>query len=149
MAEVVGVADVELAGVGARSRGRRGRADQDTQAGDDGRYEKALLDIGFRALPQSRWTASDTLTLGHPRGDDRHGRRALLDSEAAWDAAREAYTLESGGTWSEAAQRDMMGMSSTEWSRYMHDVLGVPAEPGQISADVVERMIESYRSGCR
>ena len=68
----------------------------------------------------------------------------LLDSEAAWDAAREAYTLESGGTCC-AAQRDMMGMSSTEWSRYMHDVLGVPAEPGQISADVVERMIESYR----
>ena len=59
MAEVVGVADVELAGVGAGSRGGRGRADQDTQAGDDGRYEKAhLLDIGFRALfPKSRWTA--------------------------------------------------------------------------------------------
>ena len=69
----------------------------------------------------------------------------LLDSEAAWDAAREAYTLESGGTWSEAAQRDMMGMSSTEWSRYMHEVLGVPAEPDRISADVVERMVASYK----
>jgi HAD superfamily hydrolase (TIGR01509 family) len=68
----------------------------------------------------------------------------LLDSEAAWDAAREAYTRESGGTWSDSAQRDMMGMSSLEWSRYMHDELGVPAPPAQISADVVDRMLASY-----
>jgi HAD superfamily hydrolase (TIGR01509 family) len=68
----------------------------------------------------------------------------LLDSEAAWDAAREAYTRESGGTWKDSAQRDMMGMSSHEWSRYMHDQLGVPADPDQISRDVVDRMIASY-----
>jgi len=68
----------------------------------------------------------------------------LLDSEAAWDAAREAYTRESGGTWSESAQKDMMGMSSTEWSRYMHEELGVAAEPEQISADVVEKMLAQY-----
>jgi HAD superfamily hydrolase (TIGR01509 family) len=68
----------------------------------------------------------------------------LLDSEAAWDAAREAYTRASGGTWKHSAQRDMMGMSSLEWSGYMHDQLGVPAEPDQISRDVVERMIASY-----
>jgi HAD superfamily hydrolase (TIGR01509 family) len=69
----------------------------------------------------------------------------LLDSEAAWDAAREAYTRESGGRWSDSAQRDMMGMSSLEWSRYMHDELGVQADPEQISSDVVERMLASYR----
>src|SRR5215208_7468994 len=68
----------------------------------------------------------------------------LLDSEAAWDAVREAYTRDSGGTWRDSAQPDMMGMSSTEWSRYMHDELGIPADPGQIAADVAERMIASY-----
>jgi beta-phosphoglucomutase-like phosphatase (HAD superfamily) len=68
----------------------------------------------------------------------------LLDSEAAWDEAREAYTRASGGTWTESAQRDMMGMSSTEWSRYMHEELGVPADPERISADVVERMKAGY-----
>jgi len=68
----------------------------------------------------------------------------LLDSEAAWDAAREAYTRESGGTWSDSAQKDMMGMSSTEWSRYMHEELGVPADPEQISSDVVAKMIAQY-----
>jgi beta-phosphoglucomutase-like phosphatase (HAD superfamily) len=69
----------------------------------------------------------------------------LLDSEAAWDAAREEYTRDSGGTWSDAAQKDMMGMSSTEWSRYMHNELGVAAAPEQISADVVEKMLTGYR----
>ena len=68
----------------------------------------------------------------------------LLDSEAAWDAAREAYTRESGGTWSDSAQKDMMGMSSTEWSRYMHEELGVPPDPEQISSDVVAKMIAQY-----
>ena len=68
----------------------------------------------------------------------------LLDSEAAWDAAREDYTRRSGGTWADSAQRDMMGMSSIEWSRYMHDALGVPADPAQISSDVVELMLKSY-----
>jgi HAD superfamily hydrolase (TIGR01509 family) len=69
----------------------------------------------------------------------------LLDSEAAWDAARESYARESGGTWSDSAQRDMMGMSSTEWSRYMHEELGVPADPARISSDVVDRMLARYR----
>jgi HAD superfamily hydrolase (TIGR01509 family) len=69
----------------------------------------------------------------------------LLDSEAAWDAAREAYARESGGRWSDSAQRDMMGMSSTEWSRYMHEELDVPADPEQISSDVVDRMMAGYR----
>jgi HAD superfamily hydrolase (TIGR01509 family) len=69
----------------------------------------------------------------------------LLDSEAAWDAAREAYTRESGGTWRETAQKDMMGMSSTEWSRYMQEELDVPADPEQISSDVVEKMLAQYQ----
>jgi HAD superfamily hydrolase (TIGR01509 family) len=68
----------------------------------------------------------------------------LLDSEAAWDEARETYTRESGGRWHDGAQRAMMGMSSTEWSRYMHDELGVAADPEQVSADVVERMLAQY-----
>ncbi len=31
-----------------------------------------------------------------------------------------------------------MGMSSSEWSRYMRSELGVPMEPDEISAAVVE-----------
>ena len=37
-------------------------------------------------------------------------------------------------------------MSSTEWSRYMHDQLAVPMEPDEISAAVVEGLKAHYRS---
>src|SRR2546423_4921779 len=69
----------------------------------------------------------------------------LLDSEQVWDAAREELTRESGGRWHERATRDMMGMSSIEWSRYMHDELGVTLSPEEISAEVVRRLEQRYR----
>ena len=64
----------------------------------------------------------------------------LLDTEQVWDEVREALTRERGGRWHERAQADMMGMSSKEWSRYMHDELGVPDPPEEINRLVVERM---------
>jgi HAD superfamily hydrolase (TIGR01509 family) len=70
----------------------------------------------------------------------------LLDSEQVWDEVREQLTRERGGRWHENAQRDMMGMSSTEWSRYMHDVLGLPEPPEEISAEVVRRLEQWYRN---
>jgi HAD superfamily hydrolase (TIGR01509 family) len=39
----------------------------------------------------------------------------------------------------------MMGMSSTEWSRFMRDSLHVPMDPAAISDKVVERVEERYR----
>jgi HAD superfamily hydrolase (TIGR01509 family) len=39
----------------------------------------------------------------------------------------------------------MMGMSSNEWSRYMHSELGVPMEPSEISTAVVEGLEACYR----
>jgi len=54
-------------------------------------------------------------------------------------------TRESGGRWHEGAQEEMMGMSSSEWSRYMHSELGVPMEPDEISAVVVKGLEASYR----
>jgi HAD superfamily hydrolase (TIGR01509 family) len=69
----------------------------------------------------------------------------LIDSEEAWNEARREFTLERGGRWTERAQGDMMGMSSTEWSRYLHDELGVGLAPAQISDAVVERLERRYR----
>jgi HAD superfamily hydrolase (TIGR01509 family) len=69
----------------------------------------------------------------------------LLDSEQIWDAAREEVARERGGRWSERAQRDMMGMSSREWSRYMHDVVGLSESPEEINAEVVRRLEARYR----
>ena len=40
----------------------------------------------------------------------------IVDSEQVWDEVREQYVRETGGTYTEGATRDMMGMSSVEWS---------------------------------
>ena len=37
-----------------------------------------------------------------------------------------------------------MGMSAPEWSRYMHDVIGLTESPAEIDQLVVERMLERY-----
>ena len=68
----------------------------------------------------------------------------IVDSEAVWDDVRRAYAEEHGGRWHEAAQRDMMGMSSVEWSRYMRDELGVPLQPTVISSQVADQVAERY-----
>jgi HAD superfamily hydrolase (TIGR01509 family) len=70
----------------------------------------------------------------------------IVDSEQVWDDVRETYTRERGGTYTERATRDMMGMSSLEWSRYMAEELGVPGTPEEINAAVVERMLARYGS---
>jgi HAD superfamily hydrolase (TIGR01509 family) len=69
----------------------------------------------------------------------------LVDSEAVWDDVRKRFTEERGGTWHEGAQRDMMGMSSVEWSRYVRDRLGVDMEPEEISMAVADGVVEVYR----
>jgi HAD superfamily hydrolase (TIGR01509 family) len=68
----------------------------------------------------------------------------ILDSEQLWDEVREQLARERGGRWSDRAQADMMGMSSTEWSRYMHDVVGLRESPQEINREVVRRMLERY-----
>jgi len=69
----------------------------------------------------------------------------LLDSEQLWDKAREQLARERGGRWHDQAQRDMMGMSSLEWSRYMHETIGLPEPPEEICREVVERLTALYR----
>jgi HAD superfamily hydrolase (TIGR01509 family) len=68
----------------------------------------------------------------------------IIDSEQLWDEVREGLARERGGRWSEQAQADMMGMSSTEWSRYMHEVVGLAEPPEDINREVVLRMLARY-----
>jgi len=69
----------------------------------------------------------------------------LLDSEQLWDEVREGLAGERGGRWHDGAQADMMGMSSREWSVYMHERIGLAEPPEEISAEVVRRMLERYK----
>jgi HAD superfamily hydrolase (TIGR01509 family) len=68
----------------------------------------------------------------------------LVDSEHVWDEVREELARVRGGRWHDRAQADMMGMSSREWSRYMHDVIGLAESPEEINAEVVRRMEARY-----
>jgi HAD superfamily hydrolase (TIGR01509 family) len=69
----------------------------------------------------------------------------LIESEQVWDAVRERYVEERGGRYDAEVQRALMGMSSVEWSRYLHEVAGVPDEPPAINDEVVRRMLAAYR----
>lgn len=69
----------------------------------------------------------------------------LVQTEEVWDEVRGAFVLERGGRYDEEAQRAMMGMSSPEWSRYLHEELGVADEPDEIAAEMVRRMLARYR----
>ena len=68
----------------------------------------------------------------------------IVDSEQVWDDVREEYVRETGGTYTDHSARDMMGMSSREWSAYMADELNVPGSPEEINAAIVDRMLERY-----
>ena len=69
----------------------------------------------------------------------------LIQTEEVWDQVREELVRERGGRYGPEAQREMMGMSSPEWSAYMHSVLGIPDPPEKINAEVVRRMEARYR----
>lgn len=68
----------------------------------------------------------------------------LLESEEVWDSVREQLVRERGGRYDAEVQRAMMGMSSVEWSRYLHEVAGVPDEPEEINAEVMRGMLAAY-----
>jgi HAD superfamily hydrolase (TIGR01509 family) len=69
----------------------------------------------------------------------------IVDTEQVWDEVREELVADWGGRYSRDAQQAMMGMSSGEWSRFMHDRLGLEQSPREINDEVVRRMLERYR----
>ena len=70
----------------------------------------------------------------------------LVDSEEIWDEARRTLALEHGLAWPVSAQQETMGMSSGEWSRFMRERIGLEESPEEISAEVVRRLEQIYRT---
>jgi HAD superfamily hydrolase (TIGR01509 family) len=70
----------------------------------------------------------------------------LVDTEHLWDEVREALTEEWGGRYTPEAQEAMMGMSSLEWSRYLHETVGLREPPERINEEVVRRMLARYET---
>jgi HAD superfamily hydrolase (TIGR01509 family) len=69
----------------------------------------------------------------------------LIDSEQVWDEVRREFVIEAGGRWTDSAQRDMMGMSSGEWSGYVAEELGVEQSPQAISEQIAGGVADVYR----
>jgi HAD superfamily hydrolase (TIGR01509 family) len=70
----------------------------------------------------------------------------LVQSEELWDAARRDLAEEHGIEWPDDATDAMMGMSSKEWSKYVHDEVGVPDSPEEINRKVLEKLERRYRT---
>lgn len=71
----------------------------------------------------------------------------LIESEQIWRDVRKQFVIEHGGRWNGDAQKAMIGMRTAEWSRYIHDDLGVELEPEAIAKDVVAAVIDRLSSG--
>lgn len=69
----------------------------------------------------------------------------LIDSEPLWERVRRELVEERGGRWLPEAQSRLMGMSTPEWARYLHEDLGVDLPPYQVAETVISRMAARYR----
>ena len=69
----------------------------------------------------------------------------LIDSEPVWEEVRRQVVAESGGHWAPDSQRRLMGMSTSEWARYLSEDLGVGLPPDQVASLVIDRMAARYR----
>jgi HAD superfamily hydrolase (TIGR01509 family) len=70
----------------------------------------------------------------------------LVQSEELWDQARRELAAEHGIEWPDGATDAMMGMSSKEWSKYVHDEVGVPDPPEEINRKVLAWVEDRYRT---
>jgi HAD superfamily hydrolase (TIGR01509 family) len=70
----------------------------------------------------------------------------IVDSEQVWDEARRALAAERGVPWPAEATRAMMGMSSPEWTRYMHEAVGLPEPEEEIGREIVGYLERLYRA---
>jgi HAD superfamily hydrolase (TIGR01509 family) len=69
----------------------------------------------------------------------------LVETEQIWRDERRSFTLAEGGRWLAEAPAAMIGMSTAEWSRYIHETLGVPLAPETIAERVTAAMVARLR----
>lgn len=70
----------------------------------------------------------------------------LIDSEPVWEEVRRGLVAERRGRWLPDSQRRLMGMSTSEWSRYLATELGVDLSPDEVAEVVIARMVDRYRA---
>ncbi|MBV8373870.1 MAG: HAD-IA family hydrolase [Candidatus Eremiobacteraeota bacterium] len=66
----------------------------------------------------------------------------MVESEQIWRDVRRGFVTANGGRWRADAAAAMIGMRTTEWSRYIHDQLGVALPPNEIAERVVKAVAQ-------
>jgi HAD superfamily hydrolase (TIGR01509 family) len=69
----------------------------------------------------------------------------LVDSEPLWDEVRRRVVAEAGREWPADATEALQGMSTPEWAAYLTGEVGVPGQPEDVAALVIDRMVDRYR----
>jgi beta-phosphoglucomutase-like phosphatase (HAD superfamily) len=69
----------------------------------------------------------------------------LVDSEPVWEHVRRGLVEGYGGHWADDAQQRLMGMSTSEWARYLSEDLGIGLPPDQVARLVIRAMAGQYQ----
>jgi HAD superfamily hydrolase (TIGR01509 family) len=69
----------------------------------------------------------------------------LVDSEPLWDAVRTGLAASNGRPWPDGATRELQGMSTPEWARYLVDTVGIPGPPEHVAKQVIAAVADRYR----
>lgn len=64
----------------------------------------------------------------------------LVDTEPIWDEVRRGLAAQAGLPWPEEATAAMMGLSTQEWSTYLHRVVGLAGSPPEAAAATISAL---------
>lgn len=71
----------------------------------------------------------------------------LIETEPIWDEVRRGLAAAAGRPWPPAATTTMMGLSTQEWSTYLHEVVGVGQSPGDAALLTISALQGRYAAG--
>jgi HAD superfamily hydrolase (TIGR01509 family) len=68
----------------------------------------------------------------------------IVASEQVWDRVRRRFVETHRGTWRKDSSRQMMGLSTRAWARYLTVELGVDLPEEEVAKQVIEEMKRQY-----
>lgn len=69
----------------------------------------------------------------------------LTDTETIWDEVRRDLAAEDGLAWPDGATEAMMGMSTSEWSQFLAETVGLRGDAPALARRTIDAMAARYR----
>lgn len=70
----------------------------------------------------------------------------LIKSEEYWDEARKKFVKKRGGSWQEKDQKNVMGLNSKEWARYIKKKIAIKEPEKEIIEEVKKLILSLYKT---